>query len=214
METADPATGSKLCEGILAEAASQCDEIRRKARTQAEAILAEARAGADQFRQETLAAAVRTAAAHREQLLAGIPIKTNRERARVIDSLLQQIRDLASRRLLDLSSFDYPGALLELTRDAMNRMPGEAFVVRLSPDDLREFGEALRRDIAARSSYRQVRFVEDPSVTAGVIVETSDASSVCDHRLTCRLERLWPEIRRQLAVQTALVSENDHSKPV
>lgn len=215
MDTADLATGSKLCEGILAEAANQRDEILQKARAEGEARLAEARAGADKFRQETLAAAVRTAAAHREQLLAGIPTKANRERARVIDSLLQQIYDLARRRLLDHSSFNYPGVLLGLTRDALNRLPGNALVVRLAPNDLRQFGETLRRSLGPQAAYRQVQFVEDDSIDAGVIVTASDGGSVCDHRLTSRLERLWPEIRRQLAVQTALVVENERStKPV
>jgi vacuolar-type H+-ATPase subunit E/Vma4 len=43
----------------------------------------------------------------------------------------------------------------------------------------------------------------------GVIVHDAAGRQVWDNRLAPRLERLWPELRRQLAAQTGLLSPGE-----
>jgi vacuolar-type H+-ATPase subunit E/Vma4 len=51
--------------------------------------------------------------------------------------------------------------------------------------------------------------VEDPGITdGGLVVQDAEGRRVWDNRLPQRLERMWPELRRQIAVRTALVAEN------
>jgi hypothetical protein len=50
---------------------------------------------------------------------------------------------------------------------------------------------------------------DEPEMTdGGVVVATADGWQIWDNRRLSRLERFWPELRRQIAVQTALVARN------
>ena len=50
----------------------------------------------------------------------------------------------------------------------------------------------------------------DPEITGGgVIVEDGEARQIWDNRFLKRLERMWPELRRQIAVQTSLVPKTE-----
>jgi vacuolar-type H+-ATPase subunit E/Vma4 len=50
----------------------------------------------------------------------------------------------------------------------------------------------------------------DPEITGGgVIVEDGEARQIWDNRFLKRLERMWPELRRQIAVQTSFVPKTE-----
>jgi len=71
-------------------------------------------------------------------------------------------------------------------------MGGANLVVRLSPADRSAVSERLGR----------FTLVDAPSLNdGGAIVLDADGRRVWDNRLLARLDRLWPELRRQIVVQ-------------
>jgi vacuolar-type H+-ATPase subunit E/Vma4 len=88
-------------------------------------------------------------------------------------------------------------------------MAGEAFVVKLSPADRAGYGAGLAEEIARRVGRAplSITLSDETTITSGgLIVQDTEGRQVWDNRFVPRLERLWPELRRQIAVQTALVA--------
>jgi hypothetical protein len=92
-------------------------------------------------------------------------------------------------------------------------MAGNAFVVKLSPADYGTFGRDVNSGMKARlgqSSQVNFTLAADTTLTEpGVVIEDVEGRQVWDNRLSVRLERMWPELRRQIAFSAGLVSEND-----
>jgi vacuolar-type H+-ATPase subunit E/Vma4 len=190
-----------LCAEILADARREGDEIVHRARQEAEALLAKAAADAAKTRQERLDAARAEAARRRELILATVAVEANRMRSSRVEKVLQSIHNEISRRLVGREGFDYRQTLITLANDALSRMSGDAFVVKLSPADRAAFDDTLTKSLS-----RRAQIVEDAAITGGgVVVETADGRQVWNNRLPARLERLWPELRRQIAVHAGLV---------
>jgi len=90
-------------------------------------------------------------------------------------------------------------------------MAGIEFVVKLSGADQTIVDDGLAEDIVRRAG-RSVSISidrEEDIIGDGVIIEDAGARQVWDNRLLKRLERLWPELRRQIAVQAALVPQRE-----
>lgn len=211
METQRQIAESNLCEAILREAKSQGDEIIRRAKEQAARLIAQAEAEADKSRREKLAAAEAEAARRRGAVLATVSIEASRERSAQVASLTQTIFEQARGKLVARLDYDYRACLVALAAEALGQMPGDAFVVRLSPGDRVMYGNGLAGEIADRVKHRagSIKFVEDPGITdGGLVVQDAEGRRVWDNRFPQRLERMWPELRRQIAVRTALVAEN------
>ena len=211
METLRQIAESNLCEAILREAESQGDEIIRRAKAQAAGLIAQAEAEADKSRREKLAVAEAEAARRREAVLATVSIEASRERSARVAALTQTIFEQARHRLVARLDYDYRACLVDLAAEALGQMHDDAFVVRLSPADRVTYGNGLAGEIADRVKHRagSISFVEDPSITdGGLVVQDAEGRRVWDNRLPQRLERMWPELRRQIAVRTALVAEN------
>lgn len=199
---------------VLAQARQQADETVRRARQTAQALLDRAAAEAGQRRQRQLEAA-RTEAARRKALaLASVPIEVNRLRLARVESLLQSVREAAFARLQDRTAFDYGEALANLAVEALTSMDGNAFVVSLAPGERAVFGDALAEQIRRRTGRGslEVTVADEASATGGgVRVEDPQGRQVWDNRFEARLARLWPELRRQLAVATGLLEERSGS---
>lgn len=203
MTTPVPQPQDALCAEILADARRESDEIVRRARQEGKALLAKAAADAEKARQERLDAAHAEAARRKELILATIAVEANRMRSSRVEKVLQSVHDETSRRLAAREGFDYRQMLITLANGALGQMDGDAFIVKLSPPDRVAFGDAL-----AKSISRRVQIIEDAAITGGgVVVETADGRQMWDNRLLARLERLWPELRRQIAVRAGLVPE-------
>ncbi len=201
-----------LCAAILAEARRESEEILRRAQQEAEALRAKAKAEADTARQERLNLARAEAARRKDLILATVPVEANRMRAARIEALLQSIFAEIRRRLLERDGFDYRDTLIALAVEAISRMAGEAFVVKLSPADHAALGEGLAGEIAQGlrpSQPLSITLADEPAITeGGLILQDAGGFQIWDNRLPVRLERLWPELRRQIAVHTSLLSEN------
>jgi vacuolar-type H+-ATPase subunit E/Vma4 len=197
-----------LHEEILAEARRESEQIVGRARQEAGVLLAKASTEAEKTRQERLDLARAEAVRRKELILSTVPVEANRMRSARIEALLQCIHDEARRRLL-ARGFDYRECITVLAADAVSRMAGNAFVVKLSPSDHRAMGNDLAGEIAGLvgRSLLTITISDDPTISeSGLIIQDAEGRQVWDNRLPARLERLWPELRRKIAIHTGLVS--------
>jgi vacuolar-type H+-ATPase subunit E/Vma4 len=208
-----------LCAEILAEARRESEHIVQAARQEGEALLARTSQAAEHARQQRLEAAGAAAALRREQILAAIPLEANRLRLAAVENQLQSIYEEARRRLqaVRAAAGETPAAavretLIGLAAEAISQMSGDVFVVKLSPADHAALAEGMDRGIVERlgagPSLALTVSVDASLIDAGVIVEDHEGRQVWDNRLPGRLGRMWPELRRQIALGTSLVAEN------
>lgn len=205
--TTDQSSTERLREEILADAGREAEKIITRAKQDAEAILAGAAAEADRLRQEQIREAGVEASRQSELILATVPIEIDRLRAARVEALLANIYEEASERLLAREGFEYRKTVIVLATHAIHRMEGDAFVVKLSGADRAVLGDALAEEIAGRVGRPVSITISDaPDISeGGVIVEDRESRQVWDNRLLKRLERLWPELRRQIAAQANFV---------
>ena len=211
MATRNQTSQEALCAEILADSRHQSEELVRGARRDANALLAKAAAAAEKARQQRLELARAEAARRKKLILATVPVETGRLRAARIEALLQSIYAEARRRLTTRHGFDYRKTLVALAAEAIGQMAGAEFVVKLSVADRAALGDGLAEEIARRSSRLSLTITlsDDPTITEpGLIVQDVESRQVWDNRLLARLERLWPELRRQLAVQCSFVEQH------
>ncbi len=208
MSAPDRPTGA-LCEEILAEARRRAEAILGRAREQAATLLGRAQAEAEAARRERLGLARAEATRRRELLLGTVPLETARLRSARIEALLASVQEEVGRRLLGRKGFDYRETLIRLAAEAVRQMTSEVLVVSLAPEDHARFGTGLAEEIARRVGRSPLRLTlaGDPAVTGGgLVVADAEGRQLWDNRLAARLTRLWPELRRQLAVQAGLVA--------
>ena len=209
MEVLRPDAQNALCGEILAEARRESEEILHRARNEAEALLARTAVEADRARQERLDLARAEAARRRELILATVPVEAGRQRLAHIEALLQTIEEQARRRLVARQDFDYRATLIALAVEAIRCMAGEAFIIRLSPSDHVTLSDGLAGEITrcVGRSPLSITLSDDPTIAeGGLIIQDVQGRQAWDNRLPTRLERLWPELRRQIALDTLLVA--------
>lgn len=209
MEKPDQSSQDRLCAEILDEARRESEKLARHAHDEADALLAKAKDESERSRQERLAQARAEGARKAELILATIPIETHRQRSAGIEALLQTIFEQARQRLASRQGFDYRETLIALATEAMERMVGDSFLVKLAAADRAAFGKALTEEIPSRLARSSLRITisDEPTIIAGgLVVQDDSGRQVWDNRLAARLERLWPELRQQLAVRTGLIA--------
>ena len=210
MSTTNQNSPDVLCAEILADAKRQSEEILQRAKTEAETTLAAASAEAEKIRRERRDQAQVEAARRKELILATVAVETGRLRSARVEALLESVREEIHRRLL-ARNFDACETIIALAAEAIRRMPGNDFVLKISAADHAAFGDGLAGEIARRVGRPPLNLTmtADSAISdSGVIVQTADGFQFWDNRLLSRLERLWPELRRQIAMQTSLVSEH------
>jgi vacuolar-type H+-ATPase subunit E/Vma4 len=196
-----------LREEILADARKEGEEIVIRARRDAEVFLTRAAAEADQVRQDRLDQARAEAARKSALILATVPVETGRLRAARVEALLDSVYEEVCQRLLTREGFEYREAVIALASHAISQMAGVDFVLKLSDGDYTILGDGLTGEIARRVGRPvSITISHEPGITGGgVVIEDAEARQVWDNRLVKRLERLWPELRRLIAVETSLV---------
>lgn len=189
---------------ILATARREADALIERARTEAAGLRA-ARQAADAAEHDQRLAAARAEAERRTAtLLAAVPLEAARHRAERIEATLQSIRDEARAQLAARDTFDYGTALATLAATALREMTGDQFVLKLSPADAAQFGEGLLTGLRVHADKprRQLTLIPEALLDGGgVVVQDPAGRQIWDNRFDERLERLWPELRRQLAAQ-------------
>lgn len=201
MAAETPNSEDVLCREILAEARRTSEQIIRNARAEAEATLGRVAAVAATEREGKLKVAHTEAARRKDSVWATILLATERLRSTRIETLLERIFNETNEALLARQAFDYQKALVNLATAAMKRMDADEFVIRLSPNDRGTSGPRLAEQILAEMDRTSLRItvMDEPAITAGLIVEDTQGRQVWDNQLTERLKRMWPELRRQIA---------------
>lgn len=210
MATLNQNAPEALSAEILAEAGRECDESIHRAQRESESLLAAATAEAEKIRREKLEAARAEAGRRNELMLATIPVETERLRSARVEAILEKIREEARGRLL-APNFDCREAVIALAADVIRRMPGTDFALNISVADHAAFGDKLAGEICRRAGRSPLNLTisADPAISGGgVIVQDAAGIWIWDNRLLSRFERLWPELRRQIAAHTSLI-END-----
>jgi vacuolar-type H+-ATPase subunit E/Vma4 len=205
-----PNSPEALSREILAEARREADDIIRRAQQSAASLLAAATAQAEKIRQEQLEAARVEAARRSELIRATIPVEAGQLRSARIETILENIHAAARRELL-AGDFDYHETVIALAAEALRRIPGTDFILKISASDYATFGDQLAEAVRRRTGRSPLNLTisPDPAITGGgVMVQDAAGIRIWDNRLLSRLERLWPDLRRQIATQTALVEKN------
>lgn len=205
--TMDQNSTEVLREEILAAAQREGEEIVSRAKQDAEVFLTSAVGEADRIRQERLDQARAEATRQSELILATVTVETGRLRAARVEALLESVYEEACQRLVAREGFEYLETVIGLASHAISQMAGDGFVVKLSEADQTILGDGLAEEIAHRVGRPvSITISYEPGITeSGVIVEDTEARQVWDNRLVKRLERLWPELRRQVAVEATFV---------
>lgn len=216
MSEPSPNSPEVLSGEILAEAGRESAEIIRHAREESATLVAAATAEADQIRREKRATAQAGAARRTELVLATVPAETKRLRSEHIEAILQDVRAAVRQRLLAKAD-DPRQTVVKLAIEAIRQMPGTDFTLKISRADHTAFGGKLLEDIAqgvARPALKLSVSIEPIMHDGGVLVQDMNGSRIWDNRLLSRLERLWPELRRQIALQTSLVELGESTEEV
>lgn len=210
MGTPDNNSTEVLRAEILADARRACEGIIRGAHQESEALRAKATAQAGQIQRERLELASAEASRRREVTLATVPVEAGRMRAARIEEMLQSVHDEVRRRLLAREGFDWREVVLTLAAEAVKQMPGNSFAVTLAAADRAAFGDGLVDQIVRRAGRPDLSITisQAPEAKGGVLLlQDAEGRVRWDNNLAARLQRLWPELRRQVAVRAALVAE-------
>jgi vacuolar-type H+-ATPase subunit E/Vma4 len=183
----------ELKRAILADAAREAAALEEAAAGEAAAITAAADKEASAEGLALTDAARAEGAGRRAMLLASVDAEAARLRAARLESLLEGVKKNA----LSLASERARGPeLARLAAEAAAGVGGGAVVLSCPP------GSGLERfagEIKKAAGAPELSFEEDPGLAAGVTARSADGSLRWDNGLKARLERLWPELRLELA---------------
>ena len=194
-------------EEILTGARREGENIALHAKQDAEVIVSNATAEADRLRQGHLNQARVGASRRSELILATVSVETGRLRAARIEALLESVCEEARRRLQAREGFDYRETSIVLSVHAIKQMAGDTFVLKLSEAEQTILGDGLIEEIARRveRSVNITALYDEETAGCGIVVEDAEGRQVWDNHLLKRLERLWPELRRQIAVEASFI---------
>ncbi len=210
MEAPDHNSPDRLCSEILAEGQRSSEQVLRRAREDAAALLEQTSAAAERWRQDRLVQARAEAARRVELTLATVPVEARRRQAAEVEALLEHIHERARHDLAELPEATRREAVTALAAEAIRQMAGDEFVVKIAEGQPSAIGNGLAEEITRRLSpfAKRLTVLFDTSLSEnGPVVQDPEGRQVWDNRLLARLERLWPELRRQIAVRTSLVTE-------
>lgn len=205
-----------LREEILADARKQADRALQRARKEANEIAVKASTELETWRATQLETAQTEAQRRTHTILASLPVETGRMRDNRIEALLQSIRDEASQQLDSRTGFDYQQTLVHLSAEALRGMSGTRFSITLAEADRSLLGdaeiEAIKR--LANCPDKELEIISDPDHRdAGFIMRDLTGEELWDNRLTQRLERLWPAMRREIGARAGWVEVDQGETP-
>lgn len=203
-------SAERLRQEILDQAREESEEIIKRARDEAEKILATAVAEAkgvhDRLMEKGRAEAIR----RKELIESTIPVETGRIRVARIESLLESVREQVRKRLLSHEGLEYREVLVTLAGQAISRMRGDHFIAKVAEADRASIGNGVGEEIASRVGRPglKVTLAFDPAMNGGgITIEDADATQIWDNGLLKRLDRMWPELRQQIATGALLGPE-------
>jgi vacuolar-type H+-ATPase subunit E/Vma4 len=187
---------NKINEEILADARTKAERALRSARREAEKITKKAQDDAEQIEQEVINHARGRAEAQAKIIQTATEPARRRIKLDVREEVLLSVISDAKVRLLNRDSDDYGRTLTALTAEAAELLQDEGLTAYLSSEDYDKFGAALPGRLLGLTL--EVRPASQP-LEGGVIVETADGRRRVDNSIEARLERIYPELRREIA---------------
>jgi vacuolar-type H+-ATPase subunit E/Vma4 len=209
VEQPKPDPPTLLRKEILAEARKQSEEILQGAQQEAEALLAKARDEANEIQNQILQQARSEGVRRAESVLATVLVEAGRLRSDAIERLLESIRQEALQRLSVRDRVEYRKAIIALAVEAVRQMEAERFIIRVSVADYTAFGKSVAEDIVrcfGRADLALTVSGDAAIKAAGVIVQDQAGRQIWDNQFGSRLDRGWPELRRQVAIQTGIIA--------
>lgn len=197
-----------LCQEILAEARRECDMMLQDAGREAEALLARTEAANESYRKTRLEASGNEAAGRRESVLATAILEARRMESEHLESLFQSIYCIIKQRLKAREGVDYREMMFNLAAEAICNMAAGKYAMRMSAADHEIMGDGWQDEIRRRTGRATLEIIikDDSGIAGGgLIVEDYEGGEVWDNRLPARLQRMWPELRIQIARQTGLL---------
>ncbi len=208
MATPDQNPQDVLRQEIIGDARRQAERTLRRARQDAEAIIARAEADSSRERARLLDQARAGAERRTALVLAKVPVETGRMRSARIESLLQDIHDEARRRLKARDGVCSREDLIRLAAEAARGMEGVHFVLQLPAAARLMLGDAWLPEVSrlAGKPDLDVQLAADlADDDAGLILRDRAGRQIWDSRLAVRLTRMWPALRVETALLTALL---------
>jgi len=194
-----------LSEQIMADARRQAEPILARAAREAESILRAAREDAERERGQIVQRAEEKAAGQRLRVRA----RTELEVANILRTARERTLLLARERALEAlrrqtAADDYREQLVALGLAGMRQMTGSRFELLMREADLAPHAEEVARAIArhAAEQGRQVEIAvagETAGTIGGIIVRSADGRQLCDQTFEARLDRLWAQLRQEIA---------------
>ncbi len=199
-----------LCAEVLAEAERQSVAMLDAAQAEAEALCEAAMAETHGSRDQQLHRAQAEATARRDAILATVASEVRRLEATRIEEVLESIREQVRQKIL-ARAYPVREVLQTLSIAAARGMTGRVLIMKVAAADLQQVDAQVREAMVQQTGRQPSDFTlmaDDAVAEGGVLLEDAEGRQRWDNRLLARLERLWPELRRQLAVQTGLLHED------
>lgn len=197
-----------LAAEILEDARRKSERLLAGARREAEGMLAQARSRGEQERRELVETARVDAARARERIVASVPVQRIRLHARRVEEQLASVRTQAEGRLREDGGAAVRETLVRLAAQAIEGMTGPRFVLHLAAEDQAIFGDELAAEIRRRCGRPEAVLeaaAEPAPIRGGIIVSDPESRQAWDNSFEARMRRWWPELRRELAAETALM---------
>ncbi|MHC1763445.1 MAG: V-type ATP synthase subunit E [Verrucomicrobiia bacterium] len=194
---------------IRKEASRQREEILKRARDAAQKAVQEAEQTAKKTVQDKLMAAHAEGERRTESILATVMVESTRMRAEKTEEVLQSIHDQARERLRQGDGLMERESLVILTAQALPRMAGHNFVLRVSSHDSAALGKGLAQEILRGLGELNVELEirADPLIAKGRwLLQDEEGRQLWELGHEARLERLWPELRRSVAAEAKLMT--------
>ncbi len=199
-----------LCSEILASAAQKKEQILAQAQAEAHALVVAAEQEASRIHREKQVVSESEAKRRSEAILATVAVEIARLRLAHAEDQLGKIREGARDRLRKRLGYDFGTVMAHLAADALGRMNGVDFAMRLAPADEHMIGNGMANEIQRQINKASLHLevIADPALKEGnVLLEDMERRQLWDISLEARLERLWPEVRQQIAVQAGLMAD-------
>ncbi len=195
-----------LADQILADARKQAEPILTRARREAEDILRRARDDAEGEQTRTVERAEQDAAGEALRIRARTELEMANIRRRAAEDILVRARQQALEALRRQARDDgYRKQLVRLGLAALREMSGERFELLMRQEDKDAHAQHVARRLAERAAAELGRRAEievaDETVNAigGLVLRSADGHEVCDQTFRARLDRLWEQLREDVA---------------
>ncbi len=198
----------------MADAERRAQRRRAQAEREAGGILREARRQAEERRQRALGRAQVRAQREETRLRARTEQDVEAVRREAAQRILEQVQERARGELRRLADGpEHRGILVALALQGIEGMDGEEFELVLRPADREKWGQRLLWEVPAeakRELDREVRVelaADEARGSGGLLVRSAGGRQVADQTFEARMERLWEQMRYELARTLPILGE-------